>query len=436
MMTHRIFLSVVGIAGATMLMVAWIVARYGDVPELVLPRAAATSQSNFETTGSPTPQPAVGKVSKLVGLALQSALDALKQNPPNFDRARLSIEQAEATSGITSFERYKINEVWAYFYGRQKNYKALFASYRELIENPELKQFIPPDKASELKKRALQIAVGTGDNLTAIELANRWFEGTSDTEVLALLGQVYYNTRDFRLCRNSFLDAVKFTSPAKPNKAHLAFIQVCSSAIGDDSGSTAALESLLIYYPKIDYWKDYIRRSRSPSRIADYFWNRLGIELGIDADAFDYSHFASLSEDLSFPATGARALTSALSKTVPDEQRRIWERQFGELVTSAQSARDRIKQLVVDASQSSNGSLDFELSRIFFDNGDFANAIPSMSAALKKGQFKDPVEATLVLGIAQFKVGDRDNARKTLSIIEGDALLGAVAHAWILYINQ
>ncbi|MNC98509.1 hypothetical protein D3C83_164930 [compost metagenome] len=64
--------------------------------------------------------------------------------------------------------------------------------------------------------------------------------------------------------------------------------------------------------------------------------------------------------------------------------------------------------------------------------GDHAKAIELMKKGLEKGQI-EPDDEQLIklrLGIAQFKAGQKDEARKTWSEVTGDNGAGWLARVW------
>jgi len=71
----------------------------------------------------------------------------------------------------------------------------------------------------------------------------------------------------------------------------------------------------------------------------------------------------------------------------------------------------------------------------YFGYGDYAKATKDLQAGIAKGPTKDPQDAKLLLGIAQYKAGAKDDAVKTLKSVKGDPTLERLAALWVLHIR-
>jgi hypothetical protein len=66
----------------------------------------------------------------------------------------------------------------------------------------------------------------------------------------------------------------------------------------------------------------------------------------------------------------------------------------------------------------------------------FDKGIGFIQQGIAKGSLKQPDEAKLRLGIAQFRAGHKDDAIKTLQEVKAHGGLSDLAKYWILLINH
>ena len=76
------------------------------------------------------------KVGPKVGKLLQDALTASKQKRNNEALAKL--KEADAVSGKSGIEQFKIAEMYGYVYLQQKNYPAAAAAYERTLNSGQL----------------------------------------------------------------------------------------------------------------------------------------------------------------------------------------------------------------------------------------------------------------------------------------------------------
>ena len=60
-------------------------------------------------------------------------------------------------------------------------------------------------------------------------------------------------------------------------------------------------------------------------------------------------------------------------------------------------------------------------------------AIEAFNRALKKGGLQNPADAQLLLGIAQLKAGNKDEALKAFHAVKGDPKYEHLASLWSLH---
>ncbi len=376
------------------------------------------------------------KVSEKVGKPLAAALEAAKSK--QFDVAMSKIKDAEAVEKKTPFEQFKINEILAFIYANQKKYLDLAAIYEKNLDTP---QFLPPEQADTLPKTIAQIYYQAQQYPKSIEYNKRWLKShPNDTEMLGLLGQTYYLVKDMKQCKDAMGSAVSTAEKAgeEPKEVWLQVAQACAVGLGDEDAITSAYEKLIRYHPKADYWDRYLKRvSRNERSDAVMFqWFRLMNDVGVLKEAPEYVEYAQLAlVTFAMPGEAARVVekgfsTGTLGSIEKDKARQ--QNLLEKAEAAAKKDKATIPQLIPEAEKATNGGADVGLGLAYFSFEQYDQAIQSLERGLKKGGVKDEATARLTLGIAQFKKGQRDQARASFHAIPKNSPLAPVVAAWIL----
>jgi TolA-binding protein len=103
---------------------------------------------------------------------------------------------------------------------------------------------------------------------------------------------------------------------------------------------------------------------------------------------------------------------------------------------AASRAREELKDLETEARDSGTGELDAVLGSLQFGFGDFARSAEALARGIGKGGIKNLVDAQFVLGIAQFRKGDKAAAAKSFHEISTDDPFNArLARLWALQVR-
>jgi tetratricopeptide (TPR) repeat protein len=368
-----------------------------------------------------------------VGTPLQAALAAGKNK--QFDVALAKVKEAEAEKK-TPYEGYKINETLAFIYGAQKDYPKLAATYEKMLETP---QFLGEGSTINTKTLA-QLYASINQYPKAIEYSKRWLQDKpNDAEVLSLLGQSYYQTKDFKSCKETMNSAIAGVekSGGKPAEGWLQFARSCSDSLGDSATAAQVLEKLCRFYPKPEVWQSYIRSmSRGSPDLPGFHWSRLSNEVGVLKDAEEYSNFAQQAMLVyGTPAEALRVVEEGFKKQVLGSDPKTKVRHqilLTKAKEAAQADKARWPQMATEAEQDPTGVKSEAMGLSYFGAEQWDQAISYLEKAVKKGGLKDTANVKLTLGIAQLKKGQRDAARTEFKAVSADPVLGKVASAWTI----
>ncbi len=142
---------------------------------------------------------------------------------------------------------------------------------------------------------------------------------------------------------------------------------------------------------------------------------RLSAEVGAMQAGTEYSEMAELALSSGSPGEAVAILNKGVAAkvfTTPADQTRSQH-----LLDTAkkQAAADQptLDKTETDAANDAKGDRLVGAGIGYFGYGDYARAVKDISAGLAKGMAKDSVDARLLLGIAQFRTGDKDAAMQT-----------------------
>ena len=371
-----------------------------------------------------------------VGNPLQAALTAAKNK--QYDVALAKLKEAQAVPNKSAFEQYKINETLAFVYSTQRKYADLAGIYEKYLEDP---QFLPAGLAETLPKQIAIFYYQAQQYPKSEEYSKQWLKShPNDSEISALLGQTYYLTKDYKQCKETMGSTISRAekSGAEPKEAWLQIAQACALSTDDDAGVMQAYEKLVRYYPKAEWWSQYLKRVMRAERsdTALFEWHRLMLDTGVmrePSDFMEYTQEAMI--NFESPVESLRVVEAGFSKQVlgSDPKNKIrHDTLLNKAKEAASAAKAKLAQLTSEAESAATGEVDVQVGNIHFGNEQYDQAIKYLESALKKGGLKDMGTVEMTLGIAQLKKGQRDQARATFKSIPADSQLNKVADAWIL----
>jgi hypothetical protein len=209
----------------------------------------------------------------------------------------------------------------------------------------------------------------------------------------------------------------------------------------DIAGEAFALERLVTYYPKKEYWVTLLSRLQRKPNFSDRLaldTYRLSLATGSMSAANDYSEMAQLA---------LQAGSGAEAKLVVDKGFAA-----GALGTGAEADRHkRLRDLVTKridearktqaedeaaalAAKDGNELVKIGMNQVF--EGQKSKGLQLMQQGIAKGGLKRPEDAKLHLAIAQLMAGDSVKAQATLKTVGGNDGTGDLARLWTLYARR
>jgi len=277
-----------------------------------------------------------------------------------------------------------------------------------------------------------------------VEYGNRALKVEPGNERMrALVGQAYYLKGDYK---NSlkFVEAqvdAEIKAGETPKKDTLLLLYSSCQKLNDDACSTKSMEKLVAYYPQPDYWSQLLSSVRTQTSSNDALLlqtYRLMNEVDVLKTPADYNEMAQLALEAGSPGEAQSVLEKGFQKDVfsdkltKDRNQRLLEN----AKKAAATDQAALPNLVKEADAAPTGQKNVGVGIAYIGYGQYDKAVDELSKGLTKGGLKDEAQARLLLGIAQFKAGHKDDAVKTFHSVKGDPNLERLANLWALHAKQ
>jgi hypothetical protein len=369
-----------------------------------------------------------------VGAPLQAAQKALQAK--QYAEAKSQIDKAEAVGKLTPYESYILARLKASAAIGMNDYKGALAGYETVLASPEL----PPAEKLPTLDAYVKIAYASKDyTKTADGIAKYKAAGGTSAETLGLYAQSLYLAGKYKEAGTELTSQINALEAAgkRPTDTQLQLLASCALKQNDMVAYTAALEKMVTYTPKKDYWLDLIlRTSQRPgfSQALELDTYRLRKATGTMDKANDYMEAAQLSLQAGFPGEAQSFLDegykSKLLGTGPDASR---HQRLKDLITK-KTTEDRATLAEGEKAAAAQASGDALVSTGFnlVAYGDVAKGIPLMEQGIKKGSLKSADQSKLHLGYAYLLAGKKDQAEKAFATVQGTDGSKNLARLWTL----
>jgi outer membrane protein assembly factor BamD (BamD/ComL family) len=267
----------------------------------------------------------------------------------------------------------------------------------------------------------------------------RYFkEGGTDPAMRTVLLQSYYLGNDCASVNRMIGGAASEESTRKPSEEELQILANCFLRQKDTGGYVNAIEKLVVYYPKKEYWTDLLSRvQKKPGfsdRLALHVY-RLKLATGNLTSANDYMEAAQLAVQAGVPAEAKAIIDKGYAARVLGEGKE-GERhgRLRDLVNRnlEESKKERQKdEREALAAKDGNDLVKVGLNYVY--EGNAQKGLPLIEQGIKKGGLKRPEDAKLRLGEAQIQSGQKARDVQTLREVRGNDGTADIARLWVLH---
>jgi hypothetical protein len=343
------------------------------------------------------PQP-----SKAVAKLLAPAQESLKAK--KYDEALAKIKEAQSAPGEkTAFDNWAINVLLLQIYQQKQDLGAVMSVLTNMVQS----QYASPEQQKVWYKSLAQYSFQQKDYTKAIEYADAAVKhGSNDVDTLTLIGKAQYLAGKYKDAAVTMQDVV--SKMEKPDEETLKLLWQFDLKADDNAGAGKAIEKLVTYYPKPEYWANALAPLvRMDIKDAHLQLNvyRLMSDVGVLKLPSDYAEMAEIALDAGYPGETQNVLQQAFAKNVFVEQRD--KDRYQHLLEGAKqrAAADQAQLSTVEqtALGAPTGDPLVQLGAAYISYGQNDKAVGALTKGIAKGGLKSPDEANLLLGLAQLR---------------------------------
>jgi len=366
-----------------------------------------------------------------VGKPLQDAQSLMRAR--KFREALARVNDADAVPNKTPGEALVIQQMRASVASAAGDAETAARAYEAILNSGKV-------SGREALQMIFAVAVAyykSKEYAQAAKWAQRYFkEGGSDPAMRTVLLQSYFLGNDCASV-NRMLGSAADEERARASEEELQILANCYLRQRDTAGYVAAIEKLVVHYPKKSYWTDLLSRvQKKPGfsdRLALHVY-RLRLATDNLAGANDYLEMAQLSLQAGFPAEAKAVVDKGYEVkalgTGKDAERHARLRALVEKsIASSQQERAKDER---EALAAASGDDLVKLGMNYVYEGKADKGLPLMEQGIKKGGLRRPEDAKLSLGEAQLLAGHKQRAVQTLKTVSGQDGAADIARLWVL----
>lgn len=381
-------------------------------------------------------------VSAKVGKPLKAAQDDLQKQ--DYKGALAKLQEADAMSGKSPYEQHLIHEMEGYAYVRTKQYPEA----AKALEFGLTDGFLDPGQIPQRTVALAQLNYQIKNYDKAIQYGTQAIDkGYADAQMPTLVGQAYYLKNDWKGVQRfekAQIAAAEKKGVAPSNESLQLLLSSClklnPGSGGEDPCTNNALQDLVIYHPKPEYWQQLLygmfKTVKSDHNLLQTY--RLASEVNVLKRPDDFTDFAQLAIEAGSPGEAEQVIQKGMQENIFPDTRTKGKAQ--RLLADAQRAATRDQKTLgrsaEQAARSSNGQEDVGLGLAYYGYQQYDKAVQALTQGIAKGGLKSAGEAQLLLGIAQYKQGNKDAALKSFKSVKGDPTLERLATLWSLRARQ
>lgn len=373
-----------------------------------------------------------------VGKILKDVQEDIKAK--KYADAITKLKEADATAGKNAYDQHIINDMMGFCAAHTNDYALAAKSWEAEVEDGML----TPQEQQQKTRALSELYYQLKNYDKAIDFGNRAIKGGfGDDQTRTLVGQAYYLKGDWKGTlhfEESVVDPI-IKGGGKPSTEALQLILSSCVKLEDSACQTKALERLVTYDPKPDYWYNLLfglmkETASSDANTLEVY--RLMAEVDVLKSSDDFTEMAQLALQFGSPGEGQRVLQHGFDKNVFTDQRTKDKNQ--RLLDKAKQAasvdQSSLDKVAKEADAGTNGAKNAGMGLAYLGYGQYDKAVDEFTRAVSKGGLKNPPETQLLLGIAQLKAGHGDDAVKAFKAVKGDPVLERLAALWILHARQ
>ncbi len=371
-----------------------------------------------------------------VGRPLQAAQELIKAG--KYREALVKVHDADAVSGKTPAESLTVERMRLAAASGAGDADTAARSF-EIVGS----SIAGPDKL-----RMIESIAGTYYRAKDYAKANQWYqryfrEGGTSAANRTLMIQTQYLSGDLAGATRELTAEIQAAerSGAVPAEDRINLLMNAAVRQHDVNGETFALERLVTYYPKKEYWVTLLNRLQRKPSFSDRLTldtYRLSLATGSMVAAADYSEMAQLALQAGSGAEAQQVVDKGFAAGIlgtgpgADRDKRLRDLINKRVAEAGKTAADDEKQAM--SAKDGNELVTIGFNQVFA--GQKAKGLQLMQQGIAKGGLKRPDDAKLHLGIAQLMAGESAKAQATFRTVGGNDGTVDMARLWSLYARR
>ena len=350
-------------------------------------------------------------VSKGVAKPLKAAQDALAAK--NYDEAIAHIKEAQAVSGEKSaYDQYAMNGLLLQAYNGKHDTASVVPVLQLLVQS----QYTNADQRRSFYKFIAGYEFQEKDYSKALEAANDAVKnGATDVDTQNLIAKSEYLSGKYKDAATTMQEIV--SKLEHPDEDSLKLLWQFDLKADDKAGASRAVEKLVAYYPKPEYWANALASlANADTKDAHLELNiyRLMNDVGVLNRPTDYADMAEIALDAGYPGETVNVLQKAFGANVFTDQRD--KERYQHLLEGAKQRATNDQASLAEnekkAQAEANGDGLVQVGAAYLSYGQNEKAVAAVNQGIAKGNLKYPDEANLLIGIAQLRAHDNPAAQK------------------------
>jgi outer membrane protein assembly factor BamD (BamD/ComL family) len=371
-----------------------------------------------------------------VGKPLQAAQEMIRAG--KYKQALDKVREAENVGGRTASENYVIERMRlaaASGAGDVETAARSFEAISGRVSGPDKLKMIESLAGAYYRAR---------DYNKAMQWGQRYFrEGGTSGAIRTLLIQSQYLAGDFagaaRELRTEIEQAER--SGSAPGEDRLKLLVNATLKLNDTNGYVWALERLVTYYPKKEYWVDLLARLQRKPNFSDRLaldTYRLSLATGSMSAANDYMEMTQLALQAGFPSEAKQIVDKGFAAGVLGTGKEAERhKRLADLVAKkVEEDKKALTENLAEAEAAKDGTALINTGMNLVFNGDKARGLALIQKGIAKDNLKRPDDAKLHLGIAQLLAGDNSRAIASLREVKGNDGTADLARLWSLFARK
>ena len=368
-----------------------------------------------------------------VGKPLQEAIDLLKKRRGReaYGKAR----EANAVSGRSAYESLLVDQVLGQAAAAAGDASAAGRAFEAAAASSAASG---AQKLQFLAASAGQYYVAK-DYGKAADVSERYLRGGgNDRGIRQMYAQALFLGKNYAAAAKVLSAEVEADEKAgrAPTESELQLLLSSYHQQRDDAGYSRAMEKLVAYYPKKDYWVNVLQGVAARPGFADKLavdLARLKLDAGVMRTASEYVEAAQLVLQDGFPMEASKIIeqgyAAGLLGTGPEAER---HKRLKDL-TAKNLAEDKAALAQGDGGGAKDGKTLFNDGYNYVLHGKIDRGLSMMEEGLKLGTgFRRPEHAKLQMGHAYFVAGKKQKAIQVYKSVQGSDGAQSIARLWVI----